>query len=68
MNLISKDISADFPKSDKTYLNNASVSLMSSQSIDAMKEFLVSYNLIGLVCFSDYCNDSAIFNDGCCRS
>ena len=47
MNLISKDISDDFPKSDKIYLNNASVSLMPSQSIDAMKEFLVSYNSIG---------------------
>ena len=47
MNLVSKDISDDFPSSDKIYLNNASVSLMPSQSIDAMKEFLISYNLIG---------------------
>ncbi len=47
MNLVSKDISDDFPNSDKIYLNNASVSLMPSQSIDAMKEFLISYNLIG---------------------
>jgi len=47
MNLVSKDISDDFPNSDKIYLNNASVSLMPSQSIDAMKEFLVSYNSIG---------------------
>ena len=47
MNLISKDISEDFPKSDKIYLNNASVSLMPLQSIEAMKEFLISYNSIG---------------------
>jgi len=47
MNLASKDISDDFPNSDKIYLNNASVSLMPSQSIDAMKEFLISYNSIG---------------------
>jgi cysteine desulfurase/selenocysteine lyase len=47
MNLVSKDISDDFPNSDKIYLNNASVSLMPSQSIEAMKEFLISYNSIG---------------------
>ena len=47
MNLISKDISDDFPNSDKIYLNNASVSLMPLQSIDAMKDFLISYNTIG---------------------
>ena len=47
MNFLSKDISSDFPNSDKIYLNNASVSLMPSQSIDAMKEFLLSYNSIG---------------------
>ena len=47
MNLVSKDISDDFPKSDKIYLNNASVSLMPLQSIDAMKDFLISYNTIG---------------------
>ncbi|MCH7560515.1 MAG: aminotransferase class V-fold PLP-dependent enzyme [Thaumarchaeota archaeon] len=47
MNLVSKDISDDFPNSDKIYLNSASVSLMPSQSIEAMKEFLVSYNSIG---------------------
>ncbi len=47
MNLASKDISNDFPDSDKIYLNNASVSLMPSQSIEAMKEFLISYNSIG---------------------
>jgi len=47
MNLTSKDISDDFPNSDKIYLNSASVSLMPSQSIEAMKEFLISYNSIG---------------------
>ena len=47
MNLTHKDILDDFPKSDKIYLNNASVSLMPSQSIDAMKEFLITYNSIG---------------------
>ncbi|QLH03682.1 cysteine desulfurase [Nitrosopumilus cobalaminigenes] len=47
MNLISKDISGDFPVSDKIYLNNASVSLMPTQSIEAMKEFLITYNSIG---------------------
>jgi len=47
MNLASKDISDDFPNSNKIYLNNASVSLIPSQSIEAMKEFLISYNSIG---------------------
>ena len=47
MNLASKDISGDFPTSEKIYLNNASVSLMPSQSIEAMKEFLITYNSIG---------------------
>ena len=47
MNLASKDISDDFPVSDKIYLNNASVSLMPIQSIEAMKEFLLDYNSIG---------------------
>lgn len=47
MNLISKDISDDFPTSEKIYLNNASVSLMPTQSIEAMKEFLITYNSIG---------------------
>mgnify|MGYP000489438467 CR=1 FL=1 len=47
MNLMSKDISDDFSDSKKIYLNNASVSLMPSQSIDAMKEFLITYNSIG---------------------
>jgi cysteine desulfurase/selenocysteine lyase len=47
MNLASKDISDDFHSSKKIYLNNASVSLMPSQSIDAMKEFLISYNTMG---------------------
>ena len=47
MNLASKDISDDFPNSDKIYLNNASVSIMPSQSIEAMREFLISYNSMG---------------------
>ena len=47
MNLELKDISDDFPSSDKIYLNNASVSLMPSQSIEAMREFLITYNSIG---------------------
>ena len=47
MNFTSKDISNDFPNSDKIYLNNASVSLMPSQSIEAMKEFLTRYNSLG---------------------
>lgn len=47
MSIISKDISDDFPKSDKIYLNNASVSLMPLQSIEAMNEFLMMYNSLG---------------------
>ena len=47
MNLVSKDISDDFPFSNKVYLNNASVSLMPLQSIDSMKDFLISYNSLG---------------------
>ena len=47
MNLVSKDFSDDFPTSEKIYLNNASVSLMPIQSIEAMKEFLITYNSIG---------------------
>ena len=47
MNLASKDISDDFPNSNKIYLNNASISLMPSQSIEAMKEFLILYNSVG---------------------
>jgi cysteine desulfurase/selenocysteine lyase len=46
MNLDSKDVSKDFP-TNKIYLNNASVSLMPTQSIEAMKEFLISYNSVG---------------------
>ena len=47
MNLMSKDISNDFPVSNKIYLNNASVSLMPSQSINAMNDFLILYNSLG---------------------
>jgi cysteine desulfurase / selenocysteine lyase len=46
MNLISKDISEDF-STNKIYLNNASVSIMPYQSIEAMKDFLIFYNSIG---------------------
>lgn len=46
MNLAS-DVSGDFPSDGRVYLNNASVSLMPLQSIEAMKEFLVSYNKLG---------------------
>jgi cysteine desulfurase/selenocysteine lyase len=47
MNLVSKDISDDFQHSEKIYLNNASISLMPLQSIEAMKDFLISYNSMG---------------------
>lgn len=47
MNLASKDISEDFPNSGKIYLNNASVSLMPLQSIEAMKDFQILYNSMG---------------------
>lgn len=43
----SSKISDDFPNSGKIYLNNASVSLMPQISIDAMKEFLITYNSLG---------------------
>ena len=46
MNLEPNDVSEDF-SSNKIYLNNASVSLMPTQSIEAMKEFLISYNSLG---------------------
>ncbi len=45
--IIDTDFSEDFPKSNKIYLNSASVSLMPLQSIRAMEEFLVSYNAAG---------------------
>ncbi len=47
MNFNSNDVSDDFTSSGKIYLNNASVSLMPAQSIDAMKEFLIDYNSLG---------------------
>lgn len=47
MNLASKDVSGDFPDSEKIYLNNASASIMPTESIEAMREFLVSYNSAG---------------------
>ena len=46
MNLDSKDVSEDF-STEKIYLNNASVSIMPKQSIEAMNEFLLDYNSIG---------------------
>ena len=46
MNL-DNDIIDDFPNKGQIYLNNASVSLMPHQSIDAMKEFLIEYNSLG---------------------
>lgn len=47
MNIISKNISDDFPKSEKIYLNNAAVSIMPLQSIEDMNEFLMTYNMLG---------------------
>ena len=47
MNLASKDISDDFPNYGKIYLNNASVGLLPQVSIDAINEFLISYNSLG---------------------
>ncbi len=46
MNFNSKDISEDF-STDKIYLNNASVSIMPKESIEEMREFLISYNSVG---------------------
>lgn len=46
MNFSSNDISEDFT-TDKIYLNNASVSIMPKQSIEEMKEFLITYNSVG---------------------
>jgi cysteine desulfurase / selenocysteine lyase len=47
MNLDSVDFSKELHQGGKIYLNNASVSLMPSVSIDAMKDFLINYNSIG---------------------
>lgn len=44
---LASDVSDDFLSDSRIYLNNASVSLMPLQSIDAMREFLVSYNKLG---------------------
>ena len=46
MNLAS-DISCDFATGGKIYLNNASVSIMPLQSIEAINEFLKLYNQMG---------------------
>lgn len=47
MKLYSEDLIDEFPSGEKTYLNNASTSLMPNVSISDMKEFLVQYNSIG---------------------
>ena len=47
MKLDSDDILCDFAHDGKTYLNNASVSLMPLQSIDAMRDFLIQYSAMG---------------------
>ena len=47
MNLDSTDFMQDFPQDGKIYLNNASVSLMPFSSIEAMRNFLVSYSTKG---------------------
>jgi cysteine desulfurase/selenocysteine lyase len=43
MNLDSANFSEDLPQDGKIYLNNASVSIMPFSSINAMKNFLISY-------------------------
>jgi cysteine desulfurase / selenocysteine lyase len=47
MNLDSIDFSKDPHQNEKIYLNNASVSLIPSVSIEAMKDFLINYNSKG---------------------
>lgn len=47
MNSAPGDVSADFAAGGRTYLNNASVSLMPQQSIEAVGEFLTEYNSLG---------------------
>jgi len=47
MNLDSVDFSNELHQDGKIYLNNASVSLIPSVSIEAMKEFLINYNSKG---------------------
>ena len=48
MKINSDDIINDFAHDDSiTYLNNASVSLMPLQSINAMKDFLIQYSSMG---------------------
>lgn len=56
MNLVSKDISEDFPNSSKIYLNNASVSLMPLQSIEKSINFpvLLLPSLLGLIVFYQF--------------
>lgn len=47
MDSTSKDVAADFATGGKIYLNNASVSLMPLAGMDAMRDFLRSYNEMG---------------------
>ena len=47
MNLASKDVASDFAGDGRLYLNNASVSIMPQQSIEAMNDFLTAYNIMG---------------------
>ncbi len=47
MNLESVDFSKELHQDGQIYLNNASVSLMPSVSIEAMKDFLIDYNSKG---------------------
>jgi cysteine desulfurase/selenocysteine lyase len=47
MNLDSVDFSKELHQDGKIYLNNASVSLIPSVSIEAMKDFLINYNSKG---------------------
>ena len=47
MNSEFTDVSNDFPSKGKIYLNNASVSLMPTSSIETMSEFQIDYSSIG---------------------
>jgi len=47
MNLDTVDFSKELHQDGKIYLNNASVSLIPSVSIEAMKDFLINYNSKG---------------------
>ena len=47
MDSASRDVSGDFATGGKIYLNNAAVSPMPVQSIEAMRDFLISYSSMG---------------------